>query len=92
MRMLFFDLIPTLICVAAIGYLAIGAAILDKAMGFIHRHAVLDADFRRMSLQDGQRRAVMRIAQLAVLAGWPLAVAAAMIANGRRQTRGFAAP
>jgi len=83
---------PILACCAAIGYLAVGAAILDKAMAFIHRNSGADEQFRRMAIEDGQRASAMRLAQLVMLAGWPLAVAAIVIQNGRRQTPGFAAP
>lgn len=78
-----FYIIISLVC---IGYLSIGAAVLDNAMAFIRKRSGWDCEFRRMALEDNQRAAVMRVAQLAVLAGWPFAVLSAIIANYRRQS------
>jgi adenosine/AMP kinase len=91
MVMKFMTFWPTLMVVASIGYLAVGAAILDKAMSFIHRHKLSDAEFRRLAQDDSYRVAAMRVAQLAILAGWPVAVTLAIIANQRRQSGSFAA-
>lgn len=86
-----FALILTVL--AASAYLCVGAAFLDKAMSHIYRQSGFDADYRRMAHDDSRKIAAMRVAQLAVLAGWPVAVSYAIIANQRRQfrqMRGFA--
>ena len=71
----------------AIAWACIGTGVLQIGMAHIRQHAGHDNDFLRMTLEDARRSLLMRLPQLAIIVGWPIAVALAIVMNVRAQQR-----
>lgn len=63
---------------AALVYMGIGLCVLHVGMSHIRTYAGSDNTYMRMALEDARRSLLMLLPQIAVVIGWPIAVAYAI--------------
>lgn len=71
---------------AALAYVGIGLCVLHIGMSHIRTYAGSDNTYMRMALEDARRSLLMLLPQIAVVIGWPIAVAYAIHQSIRDQS------
>lgn len=71
---------------ALLAWGCIGVAVLGVGMNHIRAHAAMSNAYARMAIEDASRTLAMRMAQAAIVIGWPIAVAYAVLQSIRDQS------